>query len=223
MGILKQVFALTGWGTLAGAGSLAFYTRKSKIMALPTSDYLYNTTFYSRLNPHLNPTMNDICIRKVPMSSIKDEYLKDEGKLAEKFCAGIWSTWGFAIQRRYLERKYRDQTPEQLWDVKDLAENKYEVGTYITDHFEVINKTPESVVVRCGDSPRVQQPRASDGVFEMVAIPDKANGEVEFQLKSIFFNAETQSQNKPVPFHIEVAHRWYTKLWMESAIRSLTK
>ncbi|KAF4555393.1 Hypothetical protein D9617_2g053500 [Elsinoe fawcettii] len=223
MGILKQVFALTGWGTLAGAGSLAFYTRQSKIMPLPTSDYLQSTTLYSRLNVHNNQTMKDICIRKVPLSSIKPEYLEPDGKLAEKFCAGIWSTWGFAVQRRYLERKYRDQVPEQLWDVKDLASNSYEVGTYITDHFEVISKTPESVIVRCGDSPRVQQPRASDGLFEMVAIPDKERGEVEFQLKSIFFNAETASQDKPVPLHIEIAHRWYTKLWMESAVRSLTK
>ncbi|PNS18529.1 hypothetical protein CAC42_5068 [Sphaceloma murrayae] len=223
MGIVRRALTLTGWGAFAGAGSLAFYTRKSKIMPLPAEDYLYNTTFYSRLNPNSNPTMNDICIQKVPMSKIKPEYLEPDGKLAEKFCAGIWSTWGFAIQRRYLERKYRDQTPNQLWDVKDLAENKYQVGTYITDHFEVISKTPESVVVRCGDSPRVQQPRASDGVFEMVALPDKEKGEVEFQLKSVFFNAETPSEKHSVPFHIEIAHRWYTKLWMESAIGSLMK
>ncbi|KAF2226655.1 hypothetical protein BDZ85DRAFT_230194 [Elsinoe ampelina] len=223
MGIIKKAFALTGWGTLAGAGTLAWYTRKSKIMPLPTSDYLPNTTLYSRLNVHENQTMQDICIRKVPISSIKPEYLEPNGKLAEKFCAGVWSTWGYAYQRRYLERKYRDQTPTQLWDTKDLAASTYEVGTYITDHFEVLSKTPESVIVRCGDSPRVQEPRASDGLFEMVAIPDKENGEVEFQLKSVFFNADAKKEGSPMPKHVEILHRWYTKVWMESAVRSLLK
>ena len=128
---------------------------------------------------------------------------------------------GFEIQRRYLQNKYRAATPDQLWDRADLAASNYKVGTQITDHFEVVSHTPESVVVRCGDSPRVQQPRPSDGVFEMVALQHPELGEVEFQLKSVFFNSETASAQHGVPWHIEFAHRWYTKVLMESAVRSL--
>lgn len=130
---------------------------------------------------------------------------------------------GYAIQRRYLERKYRANTPDHLWDQSDLATADYHVGTLITDHFEVISHTPESVVVRCGDSPSVQQPRPSDGVFEMVALQEPGSKEVEFQLKSVFFNSETPSEKHGVPWHIEVAHRWYTKVLMETAVRSLMK
>ncbi|KAF2151301.1 hypothetical protein K461DRAFT_295366 [Myriangium duriaei CBS 260.36] len=218
MGILKQVVALTGYGALAGAGTLVWTTRKSRMMRLPANDYVYNTTFYTRLNPKFHPAMGDICVRKVPISDIKEEYLASEGKLVERFCAGVWSTIGFEIQRRYLERKYRAASPAQLWDRADLAKSDYPVGTLITDHFEVINHTPESIVVRCGDSPQVQQPRASDGVFEMVALLEPGSKEVELQLKSVFFNSETSSEEHPVPWHIEFAHRWYTKIWMESAL-----
>ncbi|GAM90877.1 hypothetical protein ANO11243_089230 [Dothideomycetidae sp. 11243] len=223
MALFKRLIAMTGYGALAGAGALAWTTRKSQMMALPSNDYIFHTTFYNRLNPKSNPTMADVCVRKVPITDINPEYLTPEGKLAEKFCAGIWSTIGFAFQRRYLERKYRTTAPEQLWDRADLAQADYRVGTLITDHFEVINHTPESVIVRCGDSPRVQQPRASDGVFEMVALQDPGSNEVEFQLKSVFFNSETDSREDPVPWHIEFAHRWYTKVWMESAVRSLMR
>lgn len=57
---------------------------------------------------------------------------------------------------RTLPINIEAQTAHHLWDRKDLLSNSYEVGTLITDHFEVVEKTDEKIVVRCGASPREQ-------------------------------------------------------------------
>lgn len=61
------------------------------------------------------------------------------------------------------------------------------MGTKITDHFEVVAKSPESIIVRCGDSPRNKDVRESDGLFEMQAEIKKDEGVAEFGLKSVFY------------------------------------
>lgn len=60
--------------------------------------------------------------------------------------------------------------------------------------------------------------RDSDGLFEMKASVDKAQGVAVFEFKSVFFKGTGKSTEKPMPDHIEFAHRLYTKLWMETAI-----
>lgn len=83
--------------------------------------------------------------------------------------------------------------------------------------------TPESIIVRCGDSPRTRDVRASDGLFEIKAEIKKDEGIAEFQLKSLFYQGLGKAPAQPMPFHVEVLHRYYCKLWMESAVRSLTR
>ena len=94
MAFFKRAIAYTGYGALAGVGALAWSPRQSKIMTLPTTDYVYNTTFFARLNPDAHPAMGDVCVRRAKLSDIKPEHLTPEGKLAERFCAGVWSTVG---------------------------------------------------------------------------------------------------------------------------------
>jgi len=224
MGVFKSLSKVAAYGTIAGAGGWALYTRKSNFVPLSTSDYIYNTTFYARNNPERNPATADLCVRRVPLSEIKPEYLEKEGKLVERFCAGVWGGLGYAYQRQYLEKKYRDaDTESQVWDTKALLESDYPVGTQITDHFEVLTKTPESIIVRCGDSPRKMEVRPSDGLFEMRAEILKDEGVAEFQLKSVFYQGLGKATGKPMPFHIEFLHRQYTKLWMETAISNVTR
>jgi hypothetical protein len=94
MGVFKTLSKVAAYGTIAGAGGWALYTRKSNFVPLSTSDYIYNTTFYARNNPERNPATADLCVRRVPLSEIKPEYLEKEGKLVEKFCAGVWGGLG---------------------------------------------------------------------------------------------------------------------------------
>lgn len=120
---------------------------------------------------------------------------------------------GYRYQRRYLEKKYRGPTTShQLWDVSSLATSKYPVGTQITDHFEVVHHDPEHIVVRCGDSPLKTGVRSSDGLFEMSAKVHKEAGNVEFGLKSVFFQGEGKSDKPPMDGIMEWAHKQYTKV-----------
>ena len=72
--------------------------------------------------------------------------------------------------------------------------------------------------MRCGDSPLKTGVRDSDGLFEMGARIDRTEGVAVFELKSVFYKGTGTSTEKPMPEHIEFAHRLYTKLWMETAV-----
>lgn len=220
MGILKTVASVSGWSTLGGTLTYLIATRNSKIHPLPSTDYLFGTTLFARFNPYNNPSTSDVCIRRVPLTSIKPELIEKEGALVENFCRGVWGGWGYAYQRRFLEKKYRGpETATHLWDRTDLKTSTYDQGTKITDHFEVVAKSENSIIVRCGDSPRIQQTRESDGLFEMVAEVKKDQGVAEFQLKSVFYNGvaepdKTRPHNMKPPMTpwIQWLHAQYDKV-----------
>lgn len=131
---------------------------------------------------------------------------------------------GYAFQRAYLARKYQGpETATHLWSPEELRASKYDKGTLITDHFEVVDKTPDRIVVRCGGSPRVQEVRESDGLFEMSAVVKPEEGVAEFGLKSCFFQGLGKAESEPMPAHIVWLHKQYTKLWSESAIRNVLR
>lgn len=125
---------------------------------------------------------------------------------------------GYEIQRRVLERKHHGpETAGQLWAPEQLAASDYSVGTQITDHFEVIEKTPERIVTRCGGSPRTRGVRANDGIFEMGAKVIPEEGCVEFALESVFYQGLGKTA-ETIPTWMEFLHQQYTKVWMETAV-----
>lgn len=134
---------------------------------------------------------------------------------------------GYEIQRRILERKYRDETTAgQLWTRGELAEADYAVGTVVTDHFEVVDRAPERILLRCGGSPKVSDVRESDGLFEIGARVKEEEGVAEFYLKSVLFQglgkAEAGSKG-PMPEWMVALHKVYAKIWMETAIWACMK
>lgn len=129
----------------------------------------------------------------------------------------------YAFQRAYLERKYRGPlTSHQLWTKDELLSSSYPVGTQITDHFEVIEHTPNSIIVRAGDSPLKRDVRESDGLFEMTAVINRDEGVAEFGLKSILYQGLGKAEGA-MPAHITWLHQQYAKLWMESALRKVIR
>jgi len=133
---------------------------------------------------------------------------------------------GYLPQRSYLARKYQGPaTKDQLWTVEQLNTSIYEPGTQLSDHFEVVDKTPTEIVVRCGDSPRNAGPREADGLLVLSAEVDKEHGEVVVGLKSVFFDSSRKVEGiqGPVPYWLEVAHRWYARLLTETAAWKLTR
>lgn len=80
------------------------------------------------------------------------------------------------------------------------------------------------VIVRCGDSPLNQDHRPSDGLFSMEVSTDDEAQIANFHLKSVFVNTTPEGQGaEPLPWNFQLAHRWYTKLWMEGATRKMLK
>jgi hypothetical protein len=78
--------------------------------------------------------------------------------------------------------------------------------------------------VRCGDSPLNTDHRPSDGLFSMEVSTDDAAQMATFHLKSVFVNTTPEGKDaQPLPARFQLAHRWYTKLWMESATRKMLK
>jgi hypothetical protein len=76
--------------------------------------------------------------------------------------------------------------------------------------------------VRCGDSPLIQEPRPSDGIFSIEVTKDDKNA--TFHLKSVFFNSTPGGANGgQLPFWFDFLHREYAKLWMETSVRRLLK
>lgn len=131
---------------------------------------------------------------------------------------------GFAVQRALLHRSnHNAQTAHNLWTQPELASSNYETGTEMVDHFEIIGKSDESIIVRCGGSPLNKDVRAGDGLFELTARTDEQDQMARFEMKSVFFSGLNKSEQHMVPGHIEWGHRLYTKLLMETAVRQLTK
>ncbi|RAK77654.1 uncharacterized protein BO72DRAFT_447804 [Aspergillus fijiensis CBS 313.89] len=230
MGLIRRALKLTTIGGTATLGAFFFATRNSTFVPLPTTDPIFHTPGYQTLNPHNNPTSHDLCIRRVRLADINPSLLEKKGKLTEAFCAGVWSGWGYAYQRRYLSKKYESPaTATDLWTREQLRSATYEVGTRITDHFEVVEKTPERIVVRCGDSPRKTGVRDSDGLFEISAVVKPEEGVAEFGLKSVFFKGTKNDTGAdgagapPMPAHVFWLHKQYTKLWMETGVRNVLR
>ncbi|KAF9891626.1 hypothetical protein FE257_003637 [Aspergillus nanangensis] len=224
MGFITKAFKLTTYGGTATLGAFFWATRKDVFVPMSPTDPIFQSSHYQKQNPENNPSVHDLCIRRVPLSDINPALLEKKGKLAEAFCAGVWSGWGYAFQRAYLARKYQGpETASQLWSRDELRSSPYDVGTLITDHFEVVEKTSDRIVVRCGDSPRNQGVRPSDGLFEMSAVVKPEEGVAEFGLKSCLFQGLGKAEAAPMPAHIIWLHKQYAKLWSETAIQNVLR
>lgn len=224
MGIIRTTVITGLLGTSSAAAYLA--ARNPVISPLAANDPIWASKVFKKHNPSRNPATQDVCIKRIPFSKIRPELLQNDGPLALEFCRGVWSGWGFAVQRRYLDFKWRGpETSQHLWTNEQLADSTYEKGTAITDHFEVVDKTPTAITVRCGDSPRNQPLRPSDGLFEISATIDRQREEVELRLKSCLFSSQGKMDGVkgPMPAWMEELHQWYARIWAETGSWKLLK
>ncbi|KAL2851179.1 hypothetical protein BJY01DRAFT_232993 [Aspergillus pseudoustus] len=220
---VKATLKLAAYGTSASLGAFFVATRKNVLVPLDPTDAIFQHRLFCELNPANNPSMHDVCVRRIPISHIRPGLVEKEGGLVEAFCAGVWSGWGYELQRAILEKTHRDaSTQSQLWSREELRTSTYHVGTLVTDHFEVVEKSSRTILMRSGDSPRNQAVREVDGLFEMSAVAKPDEGVVEFGLKTCFFQGLGKTQGPPVPAPIEWLHRQYVKLLMESALQNVT-
>jgi hypothetical protein len=132
-----------------GYSVFQFYSRNTHFVPYDTSDADLTSAIHKSHNPASNPPVAiDHAVRVVPLDKLK---VRDQAKLTTEFCRGIWSGMGYAYQRRYLEKKYKalPGREKQLWSREELGTSAYEVGTQITDHFEVLEHSADKVCVHC--------------------------------------------------------------------------
>ncbi|KAL8288500.1 hypothetical protein RB601_004771 [Gaeumannomyces tritici] len=226
MGIIRKTLLV---GTLTAATAVGYLNSSTVVVQpLPPRDPLFSSKLWKRSNPNKNQATQDICLKHIPLDDIRPELLEREGDLVLEFCRGVWSSLGYEVQRRYLERKYSNEsTATDLWSREQLAESDYEPGTVITDHFEVVERTPTSITVRCGDSPRNSGPRESDGLFTFSARIDHDRGLAELGLRSAFFNSARRLEGPDTGpgmgrFMFEL-HMLYSRLWMATGHRRVLR
>ena len=94
MGFIGKILKLTTIGGTATVGTFFWATRNDVYVPLSPSDPIFHSASFKKLNPSKNPTTHDLYVRKVPLSQLNSVLLEKKGKLAEAFCAGIWSRWG---------------------------------------------------------------------------------------------------------------------------------
>ncbi|KAL2816931.1 hypothetical protein BJX63DRAFT_130850 [Aspergillus granulosus] len=213
--------------TLAGAGGWRLWTGSCYFEPFgPENDPIFQSEYYRRHNPGDHPSLKDSCVRKLPLSQIPSELVDDAlnggSKLVERFCAGVWGGYGYAIQRTILARLGRTDSNKEsiLWDKKQLLGSTYEAGTNVTDHFVVVGKTPRSIVLWGAHAPSENPgvPRDMENLAEVTADVDVARGVVEFRLKNIFYNGVERTSKELFPPPIVWLHFQYCKLLVEGGV-----
>lgn len=86
-------------GSLASAGGWELWTRHCYFEPFgPENDPLFQSRYFKQYNPGNHPSLDDSCVRKVPLSQIPAELVDDAlnggSKLVERFCAGVWGGYG---------------------------------------------------------------------------------------------------------------------------------
>lgn len=96
-----------------------------------------------------------------------------------------------------------------------------DTGTYITNHFHVLEKTPQSLTVRGCFSPRQSTPipASVDNLVELRADLDTERRVAVFRLKMITFDGTPRASQEPDPFggFGGWLHRQYSALLLEAA------
>lgn len=135
----------------------------------------------------------------------------------------LLSSAGYTPQRRVWGTLFRDLPGRetQLWEPKDLLASTYEVGTVVTDHLKVIEKSSRSLLFRAGHSARTltEEPCDKDSMVEVTIDPNFEAGYADLGIKTVMYQGAPKSESKEKPLQgIQRLHMWYTEILMESAI-----
>ncbi|PKS05086.1 hypothetical protein jhhlp_008453 [Lomentospora prolificans] len=211
---------------------MALWTRNCTFVPFgPETDPLFKHQILKQINPYNKPVSSDSCVRTIPYSKIKPALLEDAqkggAKLMEAFCAGMWGGYGYAIQRRLMRLSKDDSNREDLWEKADIVKSTFEPGTYFTNHFVVLSKSPRSVTLRGCFSPRQfpPGPQDVDTVCELTIVLDDKKRTATLALNSITFNGTKEASEAPDPFGGVAGwlHRQYAKLLVESGADNCTQ
>ena len=145
------VVGLTGGivlNAIFGYTAFSMMTRQTKFQPWDRTQADRDLPVLQTMNPDANPPLCiDHAVRTVPLSALRTQ---DQAELTRAFCRGVWSGGGYRVQRKMHEWSSRTLPGrhDHLWDRDQLAKSNYDVGTRITDHFEVVDRADDKVGAR---------------------------------------------------------------------------
>ncbi len=93
-----KVLGVSGIGAVTSIAGFFVWTKHCDMQDLPATDPLFSSAAYKHFNPRTNPSMSDVCVRRLPLHQIRPDLLDDDrrggGKLVETFCGGIYGGKG---------------------------------------------------------------------------------------------------------------------------------
>lgn len=104
-----------------------------------------------------------------------------------------------------------------------MARSDYQVGTVVTDEFEVLHKSDGAILMRGGDSVSNKGLRPLDALMEITAQVNSEDATVEFGFKSLFFQGIGKSDKVLMPGPVVWLHELYAKALLEFGVRSVLK
>ncbi|VTT79812.1 unnamed protein product [Fusarium fujikuroi] len=167
---------------------------------------LYEHPLLTQINPWNKPGSADSCVREVPFDKLDKVILEDAKKggtkLVERFMAGMWGGFGYGIQRRIMTLFKNEANKNDLWEKQDLLASTYEPGTYFTNHFVVLSKTPTCITLRGCIDPHQSPPSPMDvdNLVEIRAELDEGKQVAVLKLQCITFDGRKEANDKEDPF-----------------------
>ncbi|KAK1712550.1 hypothetical protein BDP67DRAFT_517656 [Colletotrichum lupini] len=213
--------------TITGAAGFHLWTRQCAFddTFTPANDPIFQHSLLKKVNPNNNPDFHDCCYRTVPFDKLRPDLVEDAlsggSKLVETYSAGVWGRYAFNIQRKIMEMARKDESNAgDLWEKEELLKSTYPVGTAFADDFIVIEKSPSSILLRGGLSPRVAPdgPRELDSIISLGADLDRQARVVSFKLKSILLNGVSDGNDAPLPGPAVFLHRQYARLLVTAGV-----
>ncbi|KAH7261695.1 hypothetical protein BKA59DRAFT_461649 [Fusarium tricinctum] len=216
--------------SVAGAGTFHLVTRKCYFEPFGPENgkSLFEHPLLKQINPWNKPVSHDSCVREVPFEKLDPTLIEDARnggtQLIERFIAGMWGGFGYAIQRKIMTFTKDDVNKSDVWDKKDLLHCTYEPGTFFTNHFVVLSKTPTCITMRGCFNPHQSPPVPTDidNIVELNAELDEVKKVAVLKLRVITFDGRQEASDKEDPFGGVGGwlHRRYSTLLVESGARN---
>ena len=96
--LYMKLLGVSGMGAFTSIATFFVWTKHCDVQDLPVTDPLFRSSFYKQFNPRENPSMRDVCVRRLPLYQIRPDLLEDDkrggGRLVEAFCGGIYGGTG---------------------------------------------------------------------------------------------------------------------------------
>ncbi|KAF4992385.1 hypothetical protein FGRMN_7197 [Fusarium graminum] len=216
--------------SIAGAASFHLVTRKCYFepFGLGNGKSLLEHPLLKQTNPWNKPVSHDSCVREVPFERLDSALIQDARnggmRLIERFVAGMWGGFGYAIQRKIMTHFKNEANKNDVWDKDDLLKCTYEPGTFFTNHFLVLSKTPTCITMRGCFDPHQTPPAPTDidNIVEMHAELDEVKKVVILKFRALTFDGRQEASDKEDPFggFGGWLHRRYSSLLVESGARN---